>query len=429
MRVLIFEPYHAGHRLHYVRTMLPGLTEIAGRATLALSSETPDRPDYAAHLAPLAGQFDLDAWMPPAAPLKALPGLLRESIRRASPDVLLVPTADGLAQWLGATRGLGPRVIPRGVWSEALLLRGSFAYPQPNWRARLKAFASRAAVARGPWSVLHHLDPLVYDRIRAGGEPRSRLEREMRLMPDPVEPSTGATRAEVLARYRLPDEGARYIGTVGQMDLRKGVHLLVRAFAAAASDALPPAERLRKSDLLLLAGPQDATVRALLTGEFRGLVQSGRIRYVDRVLSAVEMADALAAMDLVCTPHTRHVGSASIVIRAAAAGRPVLGSSFGWIGYAVDRFGLGSTVDESDPERFARSLRPALDASGEYQLSAAASRFVQFHSPENFRAAWTANLRRRMGMPPAPGALTWEWVLEALGESRQPAAAAAAATI
>jgi glycosyltransferase involved in cell wall biosynthesis len=265
----------------------------------------------------------------------------------------------------------------------------------------------------------------VYDRLRAGGEPRSRLEREMRLMPDPVEPPTGATRAEVLARYGLPDHGVRYIGSVGVMDIRKGAHLLIRAFAAAASDALPPAERLRDTDLLLLAGPQDPAIQALLTGEFRGLVESGRIRCVDRVLSAVEMADALAAMDLVCTPHQRHVGSASIVIRAAAAGRPVLGSSFGWIGYVVERFGLGSTVDESDPHRFARSLRAALDESGDFQLPVAATRFVQFHSPENFRAAWTANLRRRMGMPPAPGALTWEWVLEALDPSRQPAAASA----
>jgi glycosyltransferase involved in cell wall biosynthesis len=425
MRVLIFEPYHFGHRLHYVRTMLPGLTEIGGRVTLALSSETPGRPEYAAHLAPLAGQFELDAWMPPSAPLKALPGLLRESIRRTAPDVLLVPTADGLAQWLGATRGLRRRVIPREVWSEGLLLRGIFAYPQPNFRARLKALASRAAVARGPWSVLHHLDPLVYDRLRAGGEPRNRLERAMRLMPDPVEPPTGATRAEVLARYGLPDDGARYIGTVGLMDIRKGAHLLARAFAAAASDALPPAERLRETDLLLLAGPQDATVRALLAGEFRGLVESGRIRCIDRVLSAVEMADVLAAMDLVCTPHARHIGSASIVIRAAAAGRPVLGSSFGWIGYVLERFGLGSTVDESDPGRFARSLRPALDASSGFRLPAAAKRFVQFHSPQNFRAAWTANLRLRMGMPPAPGALTWEWVLEALDPSRPPAGASA----
>jgi glycosyltransferase involved in cell wall biosynthesis len=423
MRVLIFEPYHFGHRLHYVRTMLPGLTEIGGRVTLALSSETPARPEYAAHLAPLAGKFDLDAWMTPSAPLKALPGLLRESIRRASADVLLVPTADGLAQWLGATRGLRPRVIPRGVWSEGLLLRGIFAYPQPNFRARMKAIISRAAVARGPWSVLHHLDPLVYDRLRAGGEPRNRLERGMRLMPDPVEPPTGATRAEVLARYGLPDEGARYIGTVGLMDIRKGAHLLIRAFAAAASDALPPAQRLRDTDLLLLAGPQDATVRDLLRGEFRGLVESGRIRCADRVLTAVEMADALAAMDLVCTPHARHIGSASIVIRAAAAGRPVLGSSFGWIGYAVQRFGLGSTVDEFDPDRLARSLMAALDASSDFELPAAARRFVQFHSPENFRAAWTANLRRRMGLPPAPGALSWEWVLESLDQSPEPPAA------
>src|SRR5688572_307963 len=133
MRVLIFEPYQGGHRLHYVRTMLPGLTEIGARVTIALASNTPSLPDYASHLAPLSGLFDPDAWLPPAAPVRALPGLLRESIRRTSPDALLVPTADGLAQLVGARRGLPPRVVPRGLWSEVLMLRGSFAYPQPNW--------------------------------------------------------------------------------------------------------------------------------------------------------------------------------------------------------------------------------------------------------------------------------------------------------
>ena len=422
MRVLIFEPYNLGHRLHYVRTMLPGLTEIGCRVTLALSSETPSLPEYATHLAPLAGQFDLDAWMPPNAPVRSLPGLLRRSIRRASPDALLVPTADGLAQVVGATRGLRPRVVPRGLWSEALMLRGGFAYPQPNWRARLKARLSRAAIARGPWSVLHHLDPLVYDHVHANGRPPGRLEREMRLMPDPVEPPTGATRAEVLARYGLPDEGVRYIGTVGQIDRRKGVHLLISAFAAAASTALPAQERLQDDDVLLLAGPQDAVVRGMLSGEFRGLVESGRIRSLDRVLPAAEMADALVAMNVVCAPYWRHIGSSSIVIRAAAAGRPVLGSSYGWIGHVVERFGLGRTVDEQDAGRFARALRPALDASNEYRPPPAVGRFVRFHSPDNFRAAWTTNLRRRLGLPPAIGAVTWEWVLEALDGADRPAA-------
>src|SRR5215208_4388813 len=112
MRVLIFEPYNVGHRLHYVRTMLPALTELGCRVTITLSSETPSLPEYRTHLQPDAESFESDPWLPPRAPVKSLPGLLRESVRRAGPEALLVPTADGLAQLLGFTRGLRRRAIP-----------------------------------------------------------------------------------------------------------------------------------------------------------------------------------------------------------------------------------------------------------------------------------------------------------------------------
>src|SRR5206468_2348258 len=106
-------------------------------------------------------------------------------------------------------------------------LRGSFAYPGGlGWRQRVQARLSWAAATAAPWSVLYHLDPLVCDRARPG---------RLRLMPDPVETpvATGpAARADVLRRLGVPPDG-RYLGTAGLLDRRKGVDLLIRAYADA----------------------------------------------------------------------------------------------------------------------------------------------------------------------------------------------------
>src|SRR5205814_583513 len=123
-----------------------------------------------------------------------------------------------------------------------------------------------------------HLDPVVYDAAqRRGG---TTAERRLRVMPEPVEAPMMEGRSAILRRYELPEEG-RYLGAAGLIDVRKGMDLLIRAFAAA---------KLGPRDRLLLMGPQEAAIRALLAGEFQPLVRAGRILSVDRPMSSQELA-------------------------------------------------------------------------------------------------------------------------------------------
>ena len=120
-----------------------------------------------------------------------------QSIARARPDFLYVPTADGLSQMLVRPDCWAAGFLPRGLHSEALLLRGSFAYPGGlGWRQRVpRPDCPGAAAEASPWSILYHLDPLVCDRARPG---------RLRLMPDPVETpaaSGPAARADVLGGW------------------------------------------------------------------------------------------------------------------------------------------------------------------------------------------------------------------------------------
>jgi glycosyltransferase involved in cell wall biosynthesis len=239
------------------------------------------------------------------------------------------------------------------------------------------------------------------DVLRRGeSETRGRYQ----LMPDPIEPAPGATKIEARLALDIPENG-RYIGCAGMINRSKGIDLLLAAFRSAQKD-------LRVNDRLLLAGRIAPEIQALLEGEFAGDVDSNRVVLVDRKLNETEMNLAVAAMDVVCTPYPNHIHSASIVIRAAAAGRPVLGSAIGWMDRTIHRFRLGGVCDVSDREGFAKAIIAAVDASARFAPTEASRRFALFHSGNNFAAHWTARFRERLGLPPLER-VEWDWVTAA----------------
>ena len=119
------------------------------------------------------------------------------------------------------------------------------------------------------------------------------------------------------------------------------------------------------------------------------------------------------AMDLTCTPHLRHIGISSMVLRAVAAHRPVLAVNEGWFAALIPRLGLGWTCSVTDSTDFANSMARCLDAAPKYRPSEAARRLLAFHCVENFQGVWTKRLRDRVGAPPASQMISWDWVLEA----------------
>jgi hypothetical protein len=401
MRVLIFEPDSTGHRLHHVRNILLALQDCSQEITIALGAKAAESPEFSVHLADVSGNVTIDCWMPPFSGDLIKGGLqraqmLRESIRRSRAQWVYVPYADGLSQLLGARRMLMLPSIPHDVFAEGLMMRGGFAYPQPSMRSKLAANLSWWSACRAPWTVMHILDPIVYDKIQEQGGRRADW---CRLMPDPVEVPESDDRAAARHRLGLARDG-QIIGCVGIIDSRKGMDLLINAFAAA---NLGPQVRL------LLAGKHDRTIVELLSGSHAALVQQGRIISMNRILETQSMLDALTAMDVVGAIYPRHIGSASIAIRAAAAQRPVLASNFGWLGAIVPRFGLGWTCDATNPAELQQAIASALQRAADFRRSEAAGRFVAFHSIENFRAHWTAEIRRHLNLPQSTELRTWQW--------------------
>ena len=151
--------------------------------------------------------------------------------------------------------------------------------------------------------------------------------------------------------------------------------------------------------------------------EFGDLVAAGRIVIIDRHLNLDEVMQAVMASDVVCIPNRHRMASSSFVIRAAAARRPVLADDFGWSRWTVRQFGLGWCVDVANVSAYAMALELAIEQAATKVSTPAAERFARFHLADNFKAHWTARLRERLGLPPDPKLLTWQWVLGELCDS------------
>ncbi len=406
MRALVFEINFEGHRFHYAARLIEGLASLrnAGVYPVLVTSRAAVQSDeYRVHLKPLEALFEIDAHYAPPPPsllqhARHTVASLKDAMHRLRPGYCYVPYADGVAQMLGAARQMGDDPLPPEVPIEGLMMRGGVFYPQPGGPKSFVRRLSWTIAMRARWNQLHHLDPLVVAAgKRAGG--RSRL---LSLMPEAVEASDTMTREAARRRLGIPDDAGHIAGSIGIQDERKGIDRLIQAFLDAdAGGSLDPRSRL------LLVGRQSAGVAAMLAGPATAMVLSGRIISQNRYVDQDELATVLAASDLICTPYPRHIGSASIVVRAAHARRPVLASDFGWCGYIVPRFELGRVVDVLNPAAFASALAQELNEATGYTPSPAAERFVQFHTIENFQAAWTEGIRRQLRLPSAPGRMKW----------------------
>jgi glycosyltransferase involved in cell wall biosynthesis len=91
-------------------------------------------------------------------------------------------------------------------------------------------------------------------------------------------------------------------------------------------------------------------------------------------VSDEEMHALFAAASLVLVPYQRHVGSSGVVVRAAAAGVPVLGPSYGMLGMLIEDRCLGESVDTTRPEELAAGLARFLDPSTPFPFDAEKAR-------------------------------------------------------
>ena len=375
--VLVFDPDYGGHHLNYVGLVVDGFHERRWSVRFASGPKTFASEEYQAIL-----KSREDIFQP--VPLLRSPthGGLRgrterswplfSAMRRQRPDLVFIPYLDSLFYVFGPSavllRGLGVKFPPM----DGILFTNEFAHKDlgGSWSTAVKERLCRFILRRGLFRQVFLPDEVAHQSLSAS-RPRTRLRR----CPDPVEPPPAADRQAVRRRLGLPPE-ASVLGAFGLLNEGKAIGQLAEAFLKA---------RRTPSEFLLLMGRQSRGVRARIES-VRG--NSSQIVVVDRFVSDAELQDALSAVDVVAVTYPRHGGSASFLIRAAAAGKPVLASDTGWIGHVTRRYQLGATCNPLSEESLQAGIRWALSKPA---LDKTRSRdFVTMNTVERFKAAVTS---------------------------------------
>lgn len=402
LKVLIYEPFPAGHRFEYLRHILPALDQLGVDIVVASTALGLQSEEFQIHLSPLSNLFEQYQCgvVSDETPRKSAATSLRQfllTLKSTRPDHAYFPLADGVTQTAGL-RSCFRRLYREDIQTEALHFRGRYGYRSiGNLRERIRDKTYRFFTYRSPWTKYWHVDPWQLDSLCQNAP---QFRQRTVLMPDPVTPTAHIDRIEARRELGISDRGT-IIGCAGPMAGRKGIHLLIDAFAGAVS-------KLPADTRLLLFGKFTPEMQHHLS--LQDLATKSRMIIRDQRLTNREMEIVIPAMDVVCTPYPRSAGSSGIVLRAIAAERPLVAANAYWMGKIVPPLRAGVTCDVRDVPALSKTLVEAVRDCRSFRQSDAAKKYLEFQSIANFRATWTSLLRQRLGLPEHPDRIYWEEV-------------------
>jgi glycosyltransferase involved in cell wall biosynthesis len=352
--VLIFEPLHAGHHLKYVAIIAEAFNKKGYHVVFASYPETFTSTQY--NLLLRSNEHIFEALEIPGVRLSRSTILrsiqewwnIAKLLRKTEVDMLFFPHIDSSFYAFGL---FGPIVLsvlcrkkPDKI--EGILFQGDYAYDQLPYTIlrRFKYFLARFIVRWGPYTRILVLDIFAYDCLK---HEEAKHTTPLVFCPECVEKPGKTNSSEFRRALAIPSE-AQVLGAFGVLDERKGVDLLINAFRNYAP---------RDGDYLLLMGSQSPGVRHLLNGSepLKNIVA------VDRFVTDEELVTSINACDVVAVTYPQHVGSSHILIRAAAANKPVLATNFGAISYFTNKYNLGYCCDVLDARELLKGMEWAFD--------------------------------------------------------------------
>lgn len=372
MNLVVVALYAQGHHAQYVRYLVQawgagGFEREGHRLHLVLGSTYPARapglltlaagtPGVEAHVASTTAQADEETGAMSLLDRDRLHGrVAAEYAGRLGADHVLFTFMDH-AQ-LSLARGLRtPRPVPvSGIYFRSSFHYGALGGPAPTFGERVRALRKqlvlRAALRNPDLRYVFSLDPFAVPYLT-----RWARRAEGVALPDPVDAldrSAGKSGGDPAPRFA---GDRRRLLLFGMLDGRKGVREVIGAL-----ERLPAPQQQRLS--LRLAGPLETSERIDLLERIDRL-RAGTgvdVRLDDRFIAEEELQPLVSESDLVFVTYQRHVGSSNVLVRAAAAGVPVLASDYGLVGAQVRARRLGVALDATRPEAIANALSAWLD--------------------------------------------------------------------
>lgn len=330
-RVAILETDPFGHRLHYLAHLADALGP--QRCTILTSERALCSAEYRQLADVLTGPVRLlPASASRHATLSAAAALAADSgaVRLVVPDGdrylvpllwLLLSGPRGTLQWrlllMRTTTVGGPERLRPATLVKPLLVRLLRSFPQVQ--------------------LLFLTDALGVVRQRRGYPGLSAVRDPVRRPPTPA--------PERPSWLPATPAGEVLVGVFGGISARKNLPLLVDALTG------------HVAGRLVVGGRLEPDMRAYLDADPHAvaLIAADRMTVEDRLLEPVELAAALASVDLVAVLHDNDSPS-GILGEACVRGTPVLVPTGGWLATVVDACGIGVTT-ELTPDAVARGIR------------------------------------------------------------------------
>ena len=305
-------------------------------------------------------------------------------IATQKPDLVAVPTADGLAFW-GGLLNLFSISSRKKTPIDISLMKGHFKSPTVSRSTRLVSRLKWWVVTRGPWRRILLIDPRSFEDLPIPESAR------VELCPDPAPKQKFFDRREARVSLDLPLNG-KIVASVGGQDVRKGSDLLLLAFEKA---------EFSQDVFLVMFGKFDSETkriadRMLLDSRFQNSLII-RNEYV----SDDELEQTIIASNLVAVPYRDVERPSGIVNRAIAWGRPILATERGWLEWFVERYQAGHLTQPENTAQFAEDIETALSKSDDFRISAAADEFRRFNTELCYLDAWNAQSANETFVNPA----------------------------
>jgi glycosyltransferase involved in cell wall biosynthesis len=389
-RIIVLNLYHGGHHPHHLECLLRGWAQRKPGGELGLVvSETHAR--LHPHIPSLVRETPGATLYIARTPVGFGDGpenvVRRERLhKRAAAHYARLVGADHVLFMFFDHAQLSLAMDLRFPWPLAI----SGIYFRPSFHYRAIGVAGQSGldrlIAAGKQTLLRaalrnpHLRTIFcLDPFAAAYIARWTKRTESVFLPEPFWiPDTG------VARWALEDvvePGRRRLVFFGSLDDRKGIRPVLRALAT-----LP--DQLQAKLAVIFAGRIGGVDRDGLLARIAGFDGTSKVQVIldDRFIPEGEVQPLLAASDLVLLTYQReHVGSSGGLVRAAAAGVPVLSTDDGVVGIQVQKYHLGLTVDTTSTEAIRSAVLDWLERPGVTGFDpAAAEHFAAENTGERF---------------------------------------------
>ena len=237
-----------------------------------------------------------------------------------------------------------------------IYFRPRFHYPQfldyqQDWKEKLAQWKEKvllsAALKHPQLRYIFSLDPYVVKYFE-------QFPTQAPIIPlvDPIEIDSSLKISKEELKASLGIESQRKVLLLfGGLTRRKGIVPLLEAIS------LLPSQKVRQL-CLFLVGSINPECEKTIQNKIEAVTQLVPLQVVCnyRYVSETETQQYFQLADIVLALYQKHVGMSGILIRAAAAQKPVLSTDYGLMGEITRRYQLGLTVDSTNPQAIARGL-------------------------------------------------------------------------